>query len=72
MAASDGHAQVFATGSGLVRQNWFAPANGAVGGWNSFWELTSPRPTGRRPSTPIPDQLVQADSEREIRLGLTS
>ena len=36
LATSDGHDQIFATGGGLVRQTWFAPGNGALGGWISF------------------------------------
>jgi hypothetical protein len=33
VATSDGHEQIFADDNGLIKQNWFAPANGAIGNW---------------------------------------
>jgi hypothetical protein len=33
VATSDGHDQVFADDNGVIEQNWFAPASGAIGDW---------------------------------------
>jgi len=33
VATSDGHDQIFAGDNGTIEQNWFAPANGAIGDW---------------------------------------
>jgi hypothetical protein len=33
MPTSDGHIQVFTIASGTLQENWYSPANGAVGGW---------------------------------------
>jgi hypothetical protein len=33
VGTSDGHEQIFADDNGVIKQNWFAPSNGAIGNW---------------------------------------
>jgi hypothetical protein len=33
VATSDGHDQVFGTGSNLLQESWFSPSDGTFGGW---------------------------------------
>ena len=33
LATPDGHEQIFADDNGVIKQNWFAPAGGAIGNW---------------------------------------
>jgi hypothetical protein len=39
IATSDGHIQIFATGSGVIRQSWYSPSDGTHGGWTTSLAL---------------------------------